>query len=97
MSERKMITLKDVMNSNSETKMLEGNTEEILAQGLAFTCRDMLSYVGDIQDGLEVENIELFLIRQQNNMARLLALLDKEVVIKMLDLVHEDTKRKIKK
>lgn len=85
------------MNDNMEIGMLEGTTEEILAQGLIIAKRDMVSYVADLREGVEVQNIELFLKHQENNMMNLLSLLDKDVVLSMLDLVHEDTKKRLRK
>ena len=92
----KMITLKDVMNSNTEISTLEGTSEEILAKGLIISYRDIMSHIGDINDGIEVSN-ELFLTNQANNMLNLLSLLNEDVVLEMFNVVDEDTKKRVRK
>jgi len=91
-----MITLKDVMNSNTEISTLEGTSEEILAKGLIISYRDIMSHIGDINDGIVVSN-ELFLKNQANNLLNLVSLLNEDVVLEMMDAVDEDTKKRVRK
>jgi len=88
--------LERLADGSEEIMILEGTANELVIQGLLFNLRDIGGYLEDVRANNEVVSIEQLLDRLKRNHMYLLSLFDKDTVMEMLDIVEDDTAKRVK-